>query len=105
LHETEKSRTGSFTIYRKEPVFTVQAVFPCQPGDVQMDQRFTIAEAARSLEIRANMLGRWIKESEADNNSQTFQGNGKLSSKSTVKVMGGKTRKNHEVANKLNRPS
>ena len=29
-----------------------------------LDQGFTIAEAARSLEIRANMLGRWIKENQ-----------------------------------------
>ncbi len=43
-----------------------------------VDQGFTIAEAARSLEIRANMLGRWIKENEADNNGQAFRGNGKL---------------------------
>ena len=44
-----------------------------------LDQGFTIAEAARSLEIRANMLGRWIKENQsADNNSQAFRGNGKL---------------------------
>jgi len=38
----------------------------------------TIAEAARNLKIRANMLGRWIKENEADNNGQAFRGNGKL---------------------------
>ena len=43
-----------------------------------VDQGLTIAEAARSLEIRANMLGRWIKENEADNNGQAFRGNGKL---------------------------
>lgn len=43
-----------------------------------MDQGLTIAEAARSLEINANMLGRWIKESQADNNGQAFRGNGKL---------------------------
>lgn len=43
-----------------------------------LDQGFTIAEAARSLEIRANMLGRWIKESQVDNNGQAFRGNGKL---------------------------
>ena len=43
-----------------------------------VDQGFTIAEAARSLEIRANMLGRWIKESQVDNNGQAFRGNGKL---------------------------
>ncbi len=43
-----------------------------------VDQGFTIAEAARSLEIRANMLGRWIRESQADTNGQAFRGNGKL---------------------------
>ena len=43
-----------------------------------LDQGLTIAEAARSLEIRANMLGRWIKENQADNNGQAFRGNGKL---------------------------
>ena len=45
-----------------------------------LDQGFTIVEAARSLEIRANMLGRWIKESQVDNNGQAFRGNGKLTS-------------------------
>ena len=43
-----------------------------------LDQGLTIAEAARSLEIRANMLGRWVRESQADNNGQAFRGNGKL---------------------------
>ena len=43
-----------------------------------LDQGFTIAEAARSLGIRANILGRWIRESQADNNGQAFRGNGKL---------------------------
>ena len=43
-----------------------------------VDQGLTIAEAARSLEIRANMLGRCTKENEADNNGQAFRGNGKL---------------------------
>jgi transposase len=43
-----------------------------------LDQGFTIAEAAGSLEIRANMLGRWIKENQADNYDQAFRGNGKL---------------------------
>lgn len=46
-----------------------------------LDQGFTIAEAARSLGIRANMLGRWVKESQADNNGQAFRGNGKLTPK------------------------
>ena len=43
-----------------------------------LDQGFTIAEAARSLGIRANILGRWIRESQADNNGQAFRGNVKL---------------------------
>lgn len=43
-----------------------------------VDQGLTIAEAARSLEINAGMLGRWIKENQADNNGQAFRGNGKL---------------------------
>ena len=41
------------------------------------DQGYTRTEAARSLEINANMLGRWVKEQQADN-GQTFRGNGKL---------------------------
>ena len=43
-----------------------------------LDQGLTIAEAARSLGIRANMLGRWVRESQADNNGQAFRDNGKL---------------------------
>jgi len=43
-----------------------------------VDQGLTIAEVARSLEINATMLGRWIKESQADTNGQAFRGNGKL---------------------------
>lgn len=43
-----------------------------------LDQGLTIAEAARSLEISANMLGRWVRENQADTNGQAFCGNGKL---------------------------
>ncbi len=43
-----------------------------------LDQELMIAEAARSLEIRASVLGRWIKENQADDNGQAFRGNGKL---------------------------
>jgi len=43
-----------------------------------LDQGFTIAEAARSLEINANMLRRWIKESQTGDEGQAFRGNGKL---------------------------
>ena len=41
------------------------------------DQGYTRVEAARSLGIQANMLGRWIKEQQADD-GQAFRGNGKL---------------------------
>ncbi|PTN13194.1 transposase [Nitrosomonas aestuarii] len=42
------------------------------------DQGFTIAEAARSLEINTNMLRRWIKEFQAGDDGQAFRGNRKL---------------------------
>ena len=43
-----------------------------------LDQKYTRAEAARSLGINQNMLGRWIKEHESED-GQSFRGNGKLS--------------------------
>ncbi|SCZ84861.1 transposase [Nitrosomonas mobilis] len=43
-----------------------------------LDEGLTIAEAARSLGIRANMLGRWVRENQADTSGQAFRGNGKL---------------------------
>ena len=42
-----------------------------------LDQGYTRTEAARSLGINANMLGRWVKEQQADD-GQAFRGNGKL---------------------------
>ena len=42
-----------------------------------LDQNYTRAEAARSLAINPNMLGRWIQEYESDE-GQAFRGNGKL---------------------------
>jgi transposase len=42
-----------------------------------VDQGFTRKEAAASLDINAQMLGRWIKESK-DEDGQVFRGNGKL---------------------------
>ncbi len=41
------------------------------------DQGYTRIEAARNLGIQANMLGRWVKEQQADD-GQAFRGNGKL---------------------------
>jgi transposase len=44
-----------------------------------VDQGYSRVEAARSLEINTQMLGRWIQEFQADGDSQAFRGNGKLS--------------------------
>ncbi len=41
------------------------------------DQGYSRAEAARSLDINANMLGRWVKQYETED-GQAFRGNGKL---------------------------
>lgn len=41
------------------------------------EQGYSKAEAARSLDINPNMLGRWIKEHEQEDD-QAFRGNGKL---------------------------
>jgi len=43
-----------------------------------LDQRYSVAEAARSLEINANMFRRWIKEYQTDNDGQSFRSNGAL---------------------------
>ena len=42
-----------------------------------LEQGYTRADAAKSLGINSNMLGRWIKEAESDD-GQSFRGNGKL---------------------------
>ena len=44
------------------------------------EQQYTRAEAERSLEINPNLITRWLKENEQDNNGQAFRGNGKLTS-------------------------
>ena len=41
------------------------------------EQGYPRTEAARSLGINANMLGRWVKEFNQDD-GQAFRGNGKL---------------------------
>ena len=43
-----------------------------------LDQGYKVSDAARSLEINANMLRRWIKEYQAYEDGQAFRGNGKL---------------------------
>tara|TARA_R110000787_G_scaffold52239_4_gene123106 strand:- start:1462 stop:1755 length:294 start_codon:yes stop_codon:yes gene_type:complete len=47
-----------------------------------LEQGYSRAEAARSLEINANMLGRWLREHEAPE-GQAFRGNGKLTAEQT----------------------
>jgi len=42
-----------------------------------LDQGYTRTDAARNLDINAHMLGRWVKEHQADD-GQAFRGNGKL---------------------------
>ena len=41
------------------------------------EQNYSIVEASRNLEVSAQLLGRWIKESENDD-GHAFRGNGKL---------------------------
>ena len=43
-----------------------------------LDQGYTRTDAARNLDITAQMLGRWVKEHQADD-GHAFRGNGKLS--------------------------
>ena len=43
-----------------------------------LDQGYSRSEAARSLDINANMLCRWIKEHQSED-GQAFRGNGNLS--------------------------
>ena len=43
-----------------------------------VDKKSSRTQAARSLEINPNLITRWIKEHEQDNNRQAFRGNGML---------------------------
>jgi len=43
-----------------------------------LDQGYSVAKAARSFEINANMLRRWIKEYQTDNDEQLLESNGQL---------------------------
>ncbi len=42
-----------------------------------LEQNYAVSEAARSLDINSNMLGRWIKEHENEG-GHAFRGNGNL---------------------------
>ncbi len=54
--------------------------FKLDPVSLVTGQGYTRTEAARSLDINANMLGRWVKEHQSDE-GQAFRGNGKLTPK------------------------
>jgi transposase len=43
-----------------------------------LDQGYTRREAATSLDINEQMLGRWVKEHRESEDGQAFRGNGKL---------------------------
>ena len=42
-----------------------------------LEQGYTRADAARRLDIKPGLLGRWVREHQADD-GQAFRGNGKL---------------------------
>ena len=43
-----------------------------------LHQQYTRSEATRSLEVKLNLIARWIKEHEQNNDGQAFRGNDKL---------------------------
>jgi transposase len=43
-----------------------------------LDHGYTRREAAKSLDINEQMLGRWVKEHRESEDGQAFRGNGKL---------------------------
>ena len=43
-----------------------------------LEQGYSRQDAAQSLDIRPQVLGRWIREYQADSDGQAFRGNGKL---------------------------
>ena len=51
--------------------------FKLDAASLVLEQNYTRAEAAKSLGIDARMLGRCVKEHQA-NDGQAFRGNGKL---------------------------
>jgi len=43
-----------------------------------LEQGYSRAAASRNLEVNANLLGRWVKEYQEQDEGQAFRGNGKL---------------------------
>jgi transposase len=69
IYLTEEKLMTTRKKYSKE--FKLDAV------SLVTEQNYNRAEAARSLGINTNMLGRWVKE-QASDDGQAFRGNGKL---------------------------
>jgi transposase-like protein len=69
IYLTEEKRMTTRKIYTKE--YKLDAV------SLVKDQNLNRSEAARNLGINANMLGRWVKESDSDD-GLVFRGNGQL---------------------------
>jgi len=51
--------------------------FKLDAVNLVLEQNYTKTDAARSLGINSNVLGRWVKEFE-DDDGHAFRGNGKL---------------------------
>ena len=51
--------------------------FKLDAVNLVLEHGYSRAEAARSLELDPQLIGRWVKESQRDN-GQAFRGNGKL---------------------------
>ena len=62
--------TGTRKKYSKE--FKLDAI------SLVLEQGYSREQAARSLGIHPPMLSRWVREYQADDNTQAFRGNGKL---------------------------
>ena len=43
-----------------------------------LEQGYSRAAASRNLEVNPNLLGRWVKEYQEQDEGQAFRGNGKL---------------------------
>ncbi len=43
-----------------------------------LEQGYSRAAASRNLEVNANLLGRWVKEYQTQDEGQAFRGNGKM---------------------------
>ena len=66
--------TGGSKMIRKKKY---SKEFKLDAVNLVLEQNYTKAAAARSLEVNPNLLGRWVNEFEEDD-GHAFRGNGKL---------------------------